>query len=153
MNDKKESILNLFFNANLEPPEIVEKMKVSKQYVSQVLNSDSRYKLAKKNKKESNAIKRKEYMSKYFKTYQRRKQEDNSYEQLKALQNQDALELSYASGNISDYDFVKWNSSAYHRDKDGNLALNKGLNVGFDVPKKVNMNIKVPPQKNKCYCR
>ena len=129
-------------------------MKVSKQYVSQVLNSDSRYKLAKKNKKENNAMKRKEYMSKYFKTYQRRKQEDNSYEQLKALQNQDALELSYASGNISDYDFVKWNSSAYHRDKDGNLALNKGLNVGFDVPRTVNMNIKVPTQKykNRCLC-
>ncbi len=34
-------------------------------------------------------------MKGYFKNYVRLKKEDNSYEQLKALQYQDSLELSY----------------------------------------------------------
>ena len=87
------------------------------------------------------------------KTYKRPQQDDNSYEQLKAQQLQDSLELSYFSGNINDYAFAKCNLSAYHRNKKGNLVLNKSLNVGFDVPRTINMNIKVQTQKyrNRCY--
>ena len=152
--DRKERILDLFFNEHLKQVEIAKIVGVKKQYVSKIVKADSRYIEAKQNKIEENAIKRKEYLKDYYKTYKRPKQEDNSYEQLKALQNQDALELSYASGNISDYDFVKWNSSAYHRNSKGNLVLNRGLNVGFDVPRTINMNIKVPPKKykNRCLC-
>ena len=62
---------------------------------------------------------------------------------------QDSLELSYSSSNINDYAFAKYNSSIYHRDKNGNLKLNKGIKVGNDVPKTINMNIKVPTQKYK----
>lgn len=92
-------------------------------------------------------------MKEYFKSYDRPKKEDNSYEQLQALLYQDSLELSYSNRNINDYAFAKWNISAYHRNNKGNLVLNKGLNVGFDVPKTINMNIKVPTQKykNRCY--
>ena len=62
--------------------------------------------------------------------------------------------LSYSNNTISDYTFAKWNSNAYHTNKKGNLVLNRGLKVGSDVPKSINMNIKVPTQKNKnkyCY--
>jgi len=62
----------------------------------------------------------------------------------------DATELSYQNRySMSDYDFVKCNASAYHRNSKGNLSLVKGLTVGFDVPRTVNMNIKVPTQKYK----
>ena len=152
--DRKERILDLFFNEHLKQVEIAKIVGVKKQYVSKIVKADSRYAEAKQNKIEENAIKRKEYLKDYYKTYKRPKQEDNSYEQLKAQQLQDSLELSYSSGNINDYAFAKWNISAYHRNSKGNLVLNRGLNVGFDVPKTINMNIKVPTQKyrDRCLC-
>lgn len=152
--DRKERILDLFFNEHLKQVDIAKIVGVKKQYVSRIVKSDSRYAEAKQNKLKENAIKRKEYLQEYYQTYQRPKKEDNSYEQLKAQQLQDSLELSYSSGNINDYAFAKWNISAYHRNSKGNLVLNKGLNVGFDVPKSINMNIKVPTQKykNRCLC-
>ena len=151
--DRKEKILDLFFNEHLKQIDIAQILDVSKQYVSKILKADSRYAEAKQNKLKENAIKRKEYLTEYFKNYQRPKDEDNSYEQMKAQQNQDSLELSYYnSGYINDYAFAKWNLSAYHRNKKGNLVLNKDLKVGFDVPRTVNMNIKVPTQKYKSRC-
>ena len=150
--DRKERILDLFFNEHLKQVEIAKIVGVKKQYVSKIVKADSRYVEAKQNKIEENAIKRKEYLKDYYKTYKRPKQEDNSYEQLKARQLQDSLELSYSSGNINDYAFAKWNISAYHRNSKGNLVLNRGLNVGFDVPKTINMNIKVPTQKYRDRC-
>ena len=150
--DRKERILDLFFNEHLKQVEIAKIVGVKKQYVSKIVKADSRYAEAKQNKIEENAIKRKEYLKDYYKTYKRPKQEDNSYEQLKARQLQDSLELSYSSGNINDYAFAKWNISAYHRNSKGNLVLNKGLNVGFDVPRTINMNIKVPTQKYRNRC-
>lgn len=91
-------------------------------------------------------------MKEYFKNYDRPKKEDNSYEQLQALLYQDSLELSYSNSNINDYAFAKYNSSIYHIDKNGNLKLNKGIKVGNDVPKTINMNIHIPTQKYKYRC-
>ena len=69
-----------------------------------------------------------------------------------AQQKQDSMELSYSSQNISDYTFAKWNSSAYHTNTKGNLVIDRNLKVEFDVPKSINMNIKVPTQKYKNRC-
>lgn len=69
-----------------------------------------------------------------------------------AQQIQDSMELSFSNSNISDYAFVKWNSSAYHTNNKGNLVIDRKLKVGFDVPKSVNMNIKIPAQKYKNRC-
>lgn len=126
---------------------------VSKQYVSKVVNSDSRCKKEKQTRKDKNAITRKNYMKEYVKNYVRLKKEDNSYEQLKALQYQDSLELSYFNGYINNYAFAKYNSSIYHSDKNENLRLNKGIKVCNDVPKIINMNIPIATQKYKnFYC-
>lgn len=154
-NSKKDKILNLFYNEHLQQIDIAKMLNISKQYVSKIVKSDSRYENAKQNKLKSNAIKRQEYLKEYFKNYKRPIQQDNTYEQLKAQQNQDSLELSYYnSGYINDYAFAKWNLGAYHRNKKGNLILNRGLIVGIDVPKMINMNIKIPTQKykNRCFC-
>ena len=123
--DKKEKILDLFFNKHLKQIDIAQILDVSKQYVSKILKADSRYAEAKQNKLKENAIKRKEYLQEYYKTYQSPKNEDA---------------------------FAKWNLSAYRRNKKGNLVLNKDLKVGFDVPRIVNMNIKIPTQKYKNRC-
>lgn len=146
---KKERILELFFNEHLKQVDIAKILDVSKQYVSKILKANSNYLNAKQKKIEENALKRKEYLQEYSKNYKRFKKEDNSYEILKAQQYQDSLDLSFSNVGISDYAFAKWNISAYHKNNKGNLVLNKGLNVGFDVPRTINMNIKVPTQKYK----
>ena len=150
--ENRENILDMYFNKHLKQKEIATIVGVSKQYISKVIKADSRCKKEKQTRKDENAIKRKDYLKEYYKNYDRPKIEDNSYEQLQALLYQDSLELSYSSSNINDYAFAKYNSSIYHRDKNGNLKLNKGIKVGNDVPKTINMNIPVPTQKYKYKC-
>ena len=150
--NNQENILDLYYNKHLKQKDIANIVGVSKQYVSKVVNSDSRCKKEKQLRKDKNTITRKDYMKGYFKNYVRSKKEDNSYEQLKALQYQDSLELSYFNSYMNDYAFAKYNSSIYHRDKNGNLRLNKGIKVGSDVPKTINMNIPIPTQKYKYRC-
>ena len=151
--DTKEQILDLYYNQHLKQNEIAKIVGTSSPYVSKIVKTDKRNKQEKENRKKTNAENRKVYLQEYFKTYDRPKKNDNSYEQMVAQQKQDSMELSYSCNNISDYDFAKCNSSAYHTDSKGNLVIDRKLNIGFDVPKKVNMNIKVPTQKYKhIYC-
>ena len=154
--NNKEQILDLFYNQNLKQCEIVKQLNLSKQYVSKIVRADKRYTEVKEFRKQENAEKRKLYMKNYFKDYERPKKQDDSYIELLALLEQDAIELSYSNNTISYYAFAKWNQNAYHINKKGNLVLNRGLKVGIDVPKSINMNIKVPTQKYKnkyCYSR
>ena len=144
----KEQILDLYYNRHLKQNEIAKIVEKSCPYVSKVVKADNRNKQEKENRKKTNAESRKVYLQEYFKTYDRPKKDDNSYEQMIAQQKQDSLELSY-SNNMSDYAFAKWNSSAYHTNSKGNLVIDRKLKVGFDVPKSINMNVKVPTQKYK----
>lgn len=150
----KDKILDLYYNEHLKQKEIADIVGTSTQYVSKVVRADNRNKEEKECRKQTNSEKRKIYMQNYFQNYDRPKKEDLAYQQMLAQLAQDILELSFKNNNISDYDFAKWNSSAYHRNNKGNLVLNRNLKVGFDVPKSINMNIKVSTQKYKhkyCY--
>ena len=150
----KDKILDLFYNEHLNQKEIAEIVGTSTQYVSKVVRADSRINQEKEYRKQTNSEQRKIYMQNYFKTYNRPKKEDLAYQQMIAQLEQDILELSFKNNIISDHAFAKWNSSAYHTNSKGNLVLNRNLKVGFDVPKSINMNIKVPTQKYKhkyCY--
>ena len=148
----KEKILDLYYNQHLKQNKIAEIVGTTTQYVSKVVRDDKRNKQEKEKRKKENSENRKVYLQEYFKTYDRPKKDDNSYEQMIAQQRQDSIELSFSNNNISDYAFAKWNSSAYHTNSKGNLVLNRNLKVGFDVPKSINMNNKVPTQKNKNRC-
>ena len=150
--ENQENILDLYYNKHLKQKDIATIVGVSKQYVSKIVKADSRFNEEKQTRKDKNAIQRKDYMKEYFKSYDRPKKEDNSYEQLQALLYQDSIELSYSSSNMNDYAFAKYNPSIYHRDKNGNLKLIKGIKVGSDVPKTINMNIPIPTQKYKHRC-
>ncbi len=144
----KEQILDLYYNRHLKQNEIAKIVEKSCPYVSKVVKTDNRNKQEKETRKKTNAENRKVYLQEYFKTYDRPKKDDNSYKQMLAQQKQDAMELSY-SNNMSDYAFAKWNSSAYHTNSKGNLVIDRKLKVGADIPKSLNMNIKVPTQKYK----
>jgi transcriptional regulator with XRE-family HTH domain len=145
----KEKILDLYYNQHLKQNEIAKLVGTTAQYVSKVVRADKRNKEEKEKRKIENSENRKVYMQEYFKTYNRPKKDDNSYEQMVAQQIQDSFELSFSNNIISNYDYAKWNSFAYHTNSKGNLVLNRNLKVGFDVPKSINMNIKVPTQKYK----
>ena len=148
----KEKILDLYYNQHLKQNEIAKIVDTTTQYVSKVVRTDKRNIEEKEKRKKENPENRKIYLQEYFKTYNRPKKDDNSYEQMIAQQIQDSMELSFSNSNISDYAFVKWNSSAYHTNNKGNLVIDRKLKVGFDVPKSVNMNIKIPTQKYKNRC-
>ena len=151
--DKKAKILQMYFEEHQKQNIIAENVGVKQSYVSQIIKKDERYLLEKENRHNESMIRKTEYNKEYYKTYERPKKEDNSYEQLKALHEQASKELSYTSNTLSDYAFLHWNLGAYHRDNNGNMRINKGLKVGFDVPKLINMNIKVQTQKYKHkYC-
>lgn len=141
----KEQILDLYYNEHLKQNEIAKIVGKSCPYVSKVVKADNRNKQEKENRKKTNAENRKVYLQEYFKTYDR---PNNSYEQMLAQQKQDAMELSYTNNNMSDYALAKW-SSIYHTNSKGNLVMDRKLKVGSDVPKSINMNIKVPTQKYK----
>ena len=148
--NKKDEILKLYYEEHLKQRDIAQKVEVSQGYVSQVIKTDKRYNSNKETKHKASIIKKANYNKQYYKTYKRPKKEDNSYQEMQAQLAKDTTELSYQNRyNMSDYDFIKCNSSAYHRNSKGNLSLVKGLTVGFDVPRTVNMNIKVQTQKYK----
>ena len=157
MDLKKEKILSLYYEQHLKQVDIANKLGITKQYVSKVINQDNRNVCEKESRKQANKEKRKKYLKRYFLSYDRPKKEDNSYEQLLAQQRQDSMEMSYSNkGKISDYDYLKWNRSAYEQNKNGNMVLDKSLKVGFTTPKYISMKAKVPTQKYKhknCFSR
>ena len=153
IDNKKEEITKLYYENNLTQKEIAKKLGITQGYVSQVIKEDERYTIHKKEKHQKSLEKKANYNKEYYKTYERPKKDDDSYKQLQAQLDKDSSELSSAGGYISDFDFAKWNPTAYEVDKNGNLKLVKGLKVSIDVPKTVNRKRKVPTQKFKNkYC-
>ena len=139
--DKKEQILDLYFNKHLKQTEIAEKVNASQQYISKIIKKDGRYENEKSSRKSSNAEKRKIAQAEYQKNYVRKKDKDIAYEQLIAQQRQDALELSYNSHPLSNYAFKKANSSIYTYDSIKNqFVMIRGIKAGFDAPKRISMN-------------
>lgn len=139
--DKKEQILDLYFNMHLKQTKIAEKVNASQQYISKIIKKDEKYEDEKSSRKSSNAEKRKIAQAEYQKNYVRKKDKDIAYEQLLAQQRQDALELSYNSHPLSNYAFKKANSSIYTYDSIKNqFVMIRGIKAGFDAPKRISMN-------------
>ena len=71
-----------------------------------------------------------------------RKEKDIVYEQLLEQQKQDSIELSYNPYLLSDYAFRKANSSIYSYNSIKNqFVMIRGINAGFDAPKRISMNV------------
>ena len=148
--ETKDDIIEMYYTNHLKQVDIAKFLSVSKQYVSEVIKADSRYKEEKEFRKRLNAEKRIQYLQDYFKTYCRKKKEDITKEELEAIHNQDVMELSYYP-EMSDEQFARNNLSIYHTNKVGNLVVDSKIIVPSDVPKTINRNRKVPTQKYK-YC-
>ncbi len=139
--DKKEQILDLYFNKHLKQTEIAEKVNASQQYISKIIKKNGRYENEKSSRKSINAEKRKIAQAEYQKNYVRKKEKDIAYEQLFEQQRQDSIELSYNPHPLSDYAFKKANSSIYTYDSIKNqFVMLKGIKAGFYAPKRISMN-------------
>ena len=74
--NKKERILDLYFNKHLKQIEIAEIVDASQQYISKIIKKDERYENEKSSRKSNNAEKRKIAQAEYQKNYVRKKEKD-----------------------------------------------------------------------------
>ena len=140
--DKKEQILDLYFNKHLQQTEISKQLQVSQQYISKIVKKDERYKQEKDYRKSQNAEKRKIYQMEYQKNYIRKKDNDIAFEALQAQLAQDARLLSYRANNLSTYALKKANSSIYEYDKNRNqYVMLKGIKASIDLPKRIKASV------------
>jgi predicted XRE-type DNA-binding protein len=133
----KQQILNLFFNEGLSQKEIVEKLDITKGYVSQVVTNDSRYKKFKEEKLKKSKIKHNKQIQNI--TNKKRKQIQFSYSvddlTLKRIHNQASAELSQRN-HLNNENYRKWNYSAYnYNPSKKRYEFNEKLGRSYDVPK------------------
>ena len=134
----KDKILRMYFEEHKKQKVIADIVGVKQSYVSQIIKKDERYLKEKENRHKISLNKKTKYNKNYYKTYNRPKKNDYSYEQLQAQLDKDLLVLSSPYGFISDYAFSKWNRSIYNYDKNSSdLMLKKNIIVSIDVPKRV----------------
>lgn len=150
--DNKNYILDKYYNEHDKPTSIAKELNVNPSYITKIIKNDTRY------------IQEKEYRAEISREHRkiakrdwiRNKRQSESDKQLYEFVKQQHIEASkelYYSYEMSNLAFRKWNSSAYHRNSKGNLVIDRKLKVGSDIPKSINMNIKISTQKyKKKYC-
>lgn len=148
--ERKQAILSMFYDEHLKGKVIAEKLNISTPYVTQVIKKDTRYVEEKQTRKLKNKEKHNKETAEYMK---KKRLEQKALEEFVKQQHIEASkELSYLP-EISDLVYRKWNPSAYHRDKKGDLVLDKKLTTSLDISKKLYMNTKTTTQKyKKRYC-
>lgn len=77
--NKKETILDLYFNKHLKQKEIANQVETSQQYISKIIKTDERYNEEKSSRKSINAEKRKITQAEYQKNYVRTKKNDKLF--------------------------------------------------------------------------
>lgn len=150
----KEQIITKFYDLHKRPSQIAKDLNVVPSYVTKIVKQDiDRYNQEKEYRSKISKEARKVYKANWNQTHKKSK-EDKELDEFVKLQHKQATdELSYHT-TISDEAFRKWNPSLYHYTPKGNLVIDNKLKVGFDTPRKINTNVKLPTQKYKnkyCY--
>ena len=133
--DKVTEITKLFYEEHLRPTDIAKQIGVGKSYITKIIQKDERY----IEEKEYRATKSKEKHKVCKRNYiNKKRQTDKQEYQAMLLQINKDNEYLSARKEISDIDFAKWNRGMYDYDKNSsNLVLRTGINVGFNVARKV----------------
>ena len=148
--DKKEKILQMYFEEHQKQDIIAETVGVSQSYISQVVQKDTRYTNEKEIRHNESMQKKAEYNKEYNKTYIRKRKNNliEEYYALLELLKKDNKFLS-TKYEMSDIAFAKWNRSIYQYDKNSsNLVLKRGINVTKDVPRVVRNVVKASSIKS-----
>ena len=133
--DKITEITRLFYQEHLRPTDIAKQIGVGKSYITKIIQKDERYIKEKEYRatqsKERHKVCKRNYINK------KRQADKQEYQAMLIQINKDNEYLSTKNA-ISDINFAKWNRGMYDYDKkSSNLVLKNGINVGFDVPRKV----------------
>ena len=145
--DKNQKIIMLFYEEHKRPTDIAKELKVSKPYITKVIQKDERYIKEKEYRrdisKENHKVCKRNYINK------RRQKEKLEYQAMIIQINKDNEYLS-TKKEISDLAFVKWNRDMFRYDKNSsNLILRKGFKFAFDVPKRVSNVVNANSIKSK----
>lgn len=145
--DKNQKIIILFYEEHKRPTDIAKELKVSKPYITKVIQKDERYIKEKEYRsnlsKENHKVCKRNYINK------RRQTEKLEYQAMIIQINKDNEYLS-TKKEISDLVFVKWNRDMFRYDKNSsNLILRKGFKFAFDVPKRVSNVVNANSIKSK----
>ena len=146
--DTKNFILDKYYNEHDKPTNIAKELNVHPSYITKIIKNDTRYIKEKEYRAEISRENRKIAKREWIRNKRQSESDKQLYEFVKQQHIEASKELSYSS-EMSDLAFIKWNSSAYHRNSKGNLIIDRKLKVGLDIPKSINMNIKIPTQKYK----
>ena len=142
----------MYYNEHDKPINIAKELNVNPSYITKIIKNDIRYIQEKEYRAEISKENRKIAKREWIRNKRQSENDKQLYEFVKQQHIEASKELSYSS-EMSDLAYRKWNSSAYHRNCKGNLVIDRKLKVGADVPKSINMNIKIPTQKyKKKYC-
>ena len=133
--DKITEITRLFYQEHLRPTDIAKQIGVGKSYITKIIQKDKRYIKEKEYRatqsKERHKVSKRNYINK------KRQADKQEYQAMLIQINKDNEYLSTKNA-ISDINFAKWNRGMYDHDKkSSNLVLKNGINVGFNVPRKV----------------
>ena len=137
MGNKKDMIIELFFEQHLKVTEISKNIGTSSAYITKIIKADPRYIEEKKNRKEISKGNRKIAQNSFMKNKREQKRIDDQYLIVKAQHNQDVMELS-KRGHMNNQTFRKWNSSAYNYNPSKHrYEFNEKFGRAADVPKYV----------------
>ena len=133
--DKVTEIIRLFYDKHLRPTDIAEQIGVCKSYVTKIIQKDERYIEEKEYRatqsKERHKVCKRNYINK------KRQADKQEYQAIIIQINKDNEYLS-TKKKLSDEAFSNWNRGMFDYDKkSSDLVLKNGINVGFDVPKRV----------------
>lgn len=134
--DKVTEITRLFYDEHLRPTDIAKQIGIGKSYVTKIIQKDERYIEEKEYRatqsKERHKICKRNYINK------KRQAAKQEYQAMLIQINKDNEYLS-TKKKLSDEAFSNWNRGMFDYDKYSSaLVLKSGINVGFDVPRKVN---------------
>ena len=150
--NNKKYIFDKYYEEHEKPSVIAKELDVHPSYITKIIKADTRYIQEKEYRAKISKENRKISKREWIRNKRQNEADKELYEFVKMQHIEASKELSYTT-EMSDLAYSKWISSAYHRNKKGNLVIDRKLKVGSDVPKSINMNIKIPTQKfKKKYC-
>lgn len=139
--NNKDLIIKMYFVDKLRVVDISNELGISKSAVTQVLKKDERYQQEKEVRKQLNRKKNREFTKQYMTTKRKNQNNDSDYAILKQAHDQASRELSGGRKPMSNRAFRDWNPSIYkYNSRLKSYVLRKGINVGSDVPKRINWN-------------
>ena len=133
--DKVTEITRLFYEEHLRPTDIAKQIGVSKSYITKIIQKDERY-IEEKGYRVSQSKERHKACKRNY--INKKRQADKQEYQAMIIQINKDNEYLSTKKKLSDEAFSNWNRGMFDYDKNSSaLILKAGINVGFDVPRKV----------------